>query len=268
MNLERLRDPLLDHRAGLKQHADLAQLARDLDDVLGIVDVVLGEVAVAKVDASLEVDIVGRHVIGADRVVQAVAWTAHGRDHEVSRRELGHVRANLFDHAEALVPKHEVVVAGRRLSIERGVDLLVGTVDADAQHLHEHAASTRDIGDARLFDLAQMGGAGTAGGDADRFHLELSFGSWFTRGNAAARGRVPERFCGIDLAACFARRRAREACGGYRFAAELVLGGRRVVDFFFAAGAFLDPFALTGARPSSASAPSSSRSSVFGAIAR
>ena len=52
---------------GSSSTPDLLQPLRNLDDELGVVDVVLGEVAVAQVDAALEVGVVGRHVVGADQ---------------------------------------------------------------------------------------------------------------------------------------------------------------------------------------------------------
>jgi len=53
---------------------------RHLDDVLRIIHVVLGEVAVSPVDTALEIDFVGGHVIRADLVVDAGPTPANGSD--------------------------------------------------------------------------------------------------------------------------------------------------------------------------------------------
>jgi hypothetical protein len=95
-----------------------------------VLDVELGQVAVAEVDATLEVDIVGRHIVGADAVIDAAARSPHRGHDEVTRPEFGHVRADGFDLAEVLVADDQEVVALRRLTVLGGVDLLVRAVDA------------------------------------------------------------------------------------------------------------------------------------------
>jgi hypothetical protein len=54
------------------------------------------------------------------------------------------------------VPDHEEVVAVRWSPVLRGVDLLVGPVNAHAKHAHEHAATVRDFIQRRLRQLGEM----------------------------------------------------------------------------------------------------------------
>ena len=92
-----------------------------------------------QVDPPLVVHVVRRHVVGADPVVDARAGPADGRHHVVARRQLGHVGPDRLHPAEALVAGHEKVVARRRGAVLGRVDLLVGAVHADPQHLDQHA---------------------------------------------------------------------------------------------------------------------------------
>ena len=62
------------------------------------------------------------------------------------------------------------VVAVRRLAVLGGVDLLVGPVDADAQHADEHAAPVGDVAEPRLGDVPQVHRVGLAGMDGDGLH--------------------------------------------------------------------------------------------------
>src|SRR5260370_42448794 len=78
LDLERLDDALLGHAQWFSDDGDVLQPIRNFDDVLRIIDVVLGEVAVAPTDATLEVDLVGCHVVRADLVVDARPAAANG----------------------------------------------------------------------------------------------------------------------------------------------------------------------------------------------
>jgi hypothetical protein len=83
--LVRLLYALLHDADRFHQHPDFLQGGGNLDYVLRIFHVALGQKAVQQVDAALVVSVVGGHVVGADQVVDAVAWSAHGRRHVVAR---------------------------------------------------------------------------------------------------------------------------------------------------------------------------------------
>src|SRR5205085_9492750 len=87
------------------------------------------------------------------------------------------VRPDLLDDAEALVAGDEEVVARGRGAVFGRVDLLVGPVDADAQHPDLHAAAVGDVADGGLGDLAQV----------DRVRL-----TWMN-GDCSHAASVPER---------------------------------------------------------------------------
>src|SRR5262249_4525513 len=107
------------------------QTVGDMDDVLGVVHVVLGEIPMAQVDAALVVDIVRGHVVGADLVVDTVTRPTHGGHDVVARTKLSHVGPHGFYPSEALVPDDQEVISRGRCPVFRGVDLLVGSVNAD-----------------------------------------------------------------------------------------------------------------------------------------
>ena len=66
LDLEGVVDALLGDGGRLEQHADLGEARGQREDVLEILDVVLGQVAVQQVDPALVVDVVGREVLQAD----------------------------------------------------------------------------------------------------------------------------------------------------------------------------------------------------------
>ena len=174
LDLEGVVDALLGHGRRLEQHADLDEVGREREDEAVILDVVLGQVPVQEVDPALEVHVVGGEVLQPDLPVDRRAGPAHGRDHVrpgADRRR--HVRPDLDDLAEALVAGDEEVVPGRRGAVLGRVDLLVGSVDADAKHLHLHAAAVRNVLDARLRDLAEVHRVGLPWMNGDGFHVAI-----------------------------------------------------------------------------------------------
>src|SRR4051794_39436600 len=98
-------------------------------------------------DAALVIGIVGRHIVSADLVIEAVARPAHSRHHEVARFELGHIRTHSFNLSEALMPQYQDVVPVGSNAILGGIDLFIGTVDPDAYHAHEHSTSVGNVFD-------------------------------------------------------------------------------------------------------------------------
>jgi hypothetical protein len=170
LDLEGLGDALLHHRGRLEQDADLPEAPGDLHQELGVIHVVLGQVAVAEVDAALVVDVVGGHVIGADDVVDAVAGPAYRGDDVVPHRQLGDVGPHRLDPAEALVPDHQEIEPFRRRPVLGGVDLLVGSVHPDSQHLHQHSTPAGDVGERRTGHRRQVYRAGFPRDHGDSLH--------------------------------------------------------------------------------------------------
>src|SRR5437763_16770092 len=109
------------------------QSLRHLHDELGIVHVVLGEEAVPQIDATLVVDIVRGHVVGADHVVDTAAWATNRGDDVVTGLEFGNVRPNLFDATETFMPDDEELVSWRGGAVFRRIDFFVGSVHAYAK---------------------------------------------------------------------------------------------------------------------------------------
>ena len=114
----------------------------------------------AEIDATLEVGVVGGHVLQADPVVDARSWAPYGRYNVVACLEVRNLWSCLLDHAEALMPDDQVVVTGWRRAVLGGVDLLVGTVDADTENLDEHAAAVWHIARGRYRHFPQVNAVG------------------------------------------------------------------------------------------------------------
>src|ERR1041385_5218909 len=136
---------LFDHGKWLEQYTDVLQTLGHFDDELGIVYVILGQKTMAQVDATLEVGVVGRHVVGADEVIDASAGTANGGHYIVARLQFGHIRTNGFDATEPFVADHQEVEPGGSRAIFSRVDLFVSAVHANSQNLYEDAATIQHI---------------------------------------------------------------------------------------------------------------------------
>ena len=83
-----LGDALLRHAHRLQQYGGLPEPGRDLDQVLRVVDVALGQEAVQRADPSLVVAVLRREVLQPDGVVRAAAGAADGGYDPVPRRHL------------------------------------------------------------------------------------------------------------------------------------------------------------------------------------
>jgi hypothetical protein len=128
---------------------------------------------VQQVDATLVVRLVRGCVVDADPVVDAGTGSSDGGHHVIAGFEPAHVRPNLQHAPERLVPGHQEVVALRGVAVLGVVDLLVCPIHADAQHLHQNAASVGDVVDARLRKVGQVDAAGLARENGYCFHQEL-----------------------------------------------------------------------------------------------
>jgi hypothetical protein len=149
--------PFLGDGRRLEQDPHLCERRRQREDVLVVLDVVLGEVPVQEVDPALVIDVVGGVVLQTDLPVDRRARPADACDDIGARRDRRRdVRPDLDDPPEALVPGDEVVVAGRCGAVLGGVDLLVRAVDAHAEHLDLHPAPVGDVVDVRLRDLPEV----------------------------------------------------------------------------------------------------------------
>src|SRR5262249_40413146 len=119
-------------------------------DVLGVVDEVLRQKAVTKIDAALEVDFVAGDVVPADQVENRLTRSPNRAGDIISGPELLDVVSNLDHLAEAFVPDHQVLAAGRGIAIKRFVDFAVRRIDADLQHLHQNPAAISDFAHMRM----------------------------------------------------------------------------------------------------------------------
>ncbi len=141
----------------LGEHAEMLEVLRHLHDVFGIVDEVLGQIAVAEVDAALVVNLVAGDVVPADQVEDRLTRAADRAGDIVARTDLLDLVADFDDLPEAFVPDHQVLAAGRGVAVESLVDLAVGRIDADLQHLHEHATSLGDLAHMGMRLVGQLG---------------------------------------------------------------------------------------------------------------
>ena len=137
---------------------------------LAIVDVVLGHKTVQQIDAPLVVNLLAGNVGAADLVEDRMAGPPHGARDVVARLYMSDLGADRLDAAKRLVPQHQKVIARRRVAVERLVDLAIGGVHADPQHLDQHAAPARHIIQPRHRHVGQMNAIFSAGTNGNGFH--------------------------------------------------------------------------------------------------
>ena len=123
-----------------------------------------------QVDAALIVRLVGRHVVGADQVVDTAAGPADCRGDEVADGQSAHVRPDCLDLSKRLVSGHQEVVAGRCRAVFGRVDLLVGPIHPHADDLDQHPLPVRYLVDARRRQLFQVDTVRLPGIDGNGFH--------------------------------------------------------------------------------------------------
>ena len=134
----------------------MLEVLRHLHDELGVVDERLGQVAVAEVDPALVVDLLAGDVVAADHVEQRPARPADRARDIVAGLHLGHLVADLDHLPEALVADDEMLAARRGVAVEGLVDLAVGGVDADLEHLHQHRPALGNPADVRVRLVGQL----------------------------------------------------------------------------------------------------------------
>src|SRR4051794_5543132 len=103
LDLVCLGDAFLHHGERLEKHGDILQSLWDLHHEIGAIYVVLSQVAVQQVNATLKVSVVGRHVVRADDVVNTLPWPPNRSHNVIATSELRHPFCDFFDDAEAFV---------------------------------------------------------------------------------------------------------------------------------------------------------------------
>ena len=160
----------------------MLQVPRHFNDVLGIVDEVFRQVTMAKVDSALVVNLVARDVVAADQIENRFSWPSDRARDVIARNDFLDLCPHFNNLAKALMPDDQMVATGRGVPVEGLVDLSIGRVDADLQHLHQHAAPlgylahvrmrlVRELGDR---NLTQMHAVRLAGQNGYGFHQRLA----------------------------------------------------------------------------------------------
>src|SRR5207253_3762657 len=131
LDLVCLCDALLHDARGLEQHTVVREAPGNAHEILGCVDVHLGEETVQPADAVFEVHGLGGEVGKTDLIVAAAARPAHDGYDGVTDGQLGDRAANPFDHSQAFVAGDQVVVPLWSHAIRSEVDVAIGAVETD-----------------------------------------------------------------------------------------------------------------------------------------
>ena len=191
---ERLLDRLRANARRFGQDAEVRQPRGNPDDVLGVIDEVFGQEAVAEVDAALVVDLLPGEIVAPDLVVNGSTRPPDRARDKVAGLHLGHPVAHLHDLPEALMADDQVLAPRRRVAVERLVDLSIRSVDTDLEHLHPHGPALRDltdvrmrlIGQLRFGNLSQVDAVRLPGQDGNGFHRVGPPGMGFQPGGSCA----------------------------------------------------------------------------------
>ena len=140
-------DALFNNRERFQKHANVLQSLRHLHNELCVVDVVFSQKSVAKVDAPLEVGIVGGHVVRADQVIETSPRSPNCGDDIISRLQLSHIRTNRFHPAETFMSDDQKVVSRRSCAVFCGIDLFVGAIHSDAKNSNQHSSPIGNLVD-------------------------------------------------------------------------------------------------------------------------
>src|SRR5262245_15541540 len=124
----------------------------------------------SQVDTALVVSVVGRHVVGADGVVEAGARATHRCNHIVARTKLCNVRADRFYLAEAFVSSHQELITVGRSTVFCSIDFFVRAIHSDSQDPYQDSPTIGDIADTRLWQFCEMNRVGLARKYCDGFH--------------------------------------------------------------------------------------------------
>lgn len=94
-------------RAAHRLHQDVKVLESfwNSNDVVFVIDKVLGQVPVQQVDPSFVVGFFARHVVGADLVIDRSTGTSDGGCYIVTNSNVAHIRTYFLDDSEGLVSK-------------------------------------------------------------------------------------------------------------------------------------------------------------------
>ncbi len=116
---------------------------RQRHDIGSILYVILGQVAVQRIDAALKIDIIGGHVLQADLVIDTLSRAAY-TCHDIRSRSNGIRNMWTDPHHLAKVPvtRDEEVTALRGHAVFGLIDFFIGAVNAHAQNLHQYTAPT------------------------------------------------------------------------------------------------------------------------------
>ena len=136
LNFVSLVNTFFNYREWFEQHSNVFQSLRYLHDELDIIDVVFRQIAVAQVNAALEIRVICGHVVRADQVVDTVAGPADSSYDVVPGLNLGDIRAHSFHLAEAFMADNEKVVSRRCCAVFGGVNFLVGAIHTDPEDFH------------------------------------------------------------------------------------------------------------------------------------
>ena len=168
-------DRLLRNAGGLHQHRDRLERRGDLHQEVRGLGVELGQEPVSQVDATFQIDIVGRHVLQTNPVVGARAGTTDRGHDVVAWLELADVWSHGHDLPETLVPENQIVVSWRGGPVLGGVDLLVGAVHPHLEHADQHASPVRHVLRRGRGHVAKMDAVLLARNHHDCFHAYSCF---------------------------------------------------------------------------------------------
>jgi hypothetical protein len=166
----RLCYSLFNDAGRLEEDAHLFQAGGNTHNILRLIDIVFREIAVQKIDASLVVLLVRRHIVHPDPVIDGLTRATYGGDDVISHPQFMDVVTDFFDYSERFMADDQVVIARGRVTVEARDNFLIGSVHSDPEHLDQDPSAASNGIDGRLGNLAKVGRMGHLRVDSYRFH--------------------------------------------------------------------------------------------------
>ena len=143
-----------DDAGRLQENAHLFQAGGNTHHILRLIDIVFGEIAVQKIDASLAVFVIRAHIVHPDPVIDGLTRATDGGDDIISRPQFMDLATDLFDNSERLMANDQVIIARGRVTVEARDNLLICPIHSDPVHLNQDPSAVCNGIEGRLGNLA------------------------------------------------------------------------------------------------------------------
>ena len=154
----------------LHEHVQILKPLRDSNNVVLVVDKVLGQITMQQIDTAFIVSLLAGHVVSPDLIVDRSARTTNGGRDIVPNPNVANIGADLEDYPKGFMSEHQVVIARGSVPIQRVIDLSIRCVNSNLEHLDQYTFSILDRVQFGLRNIPLMNAVGSSRTYGNRFH--------------------------------------------------------------------------------------------------